>query len=539
MKTIATVPDHWLQKYLPWAITGIFFLLAAWGLFKHEMWRDEHQAWLLARDSSSFLDLCRNTVYEGSPLLWQFVLWILSKVSSSCYMTQILSLVLGTGTVFLLNRYSPFPLLWKIGISFSNLFFYEYTVISRCYGLGLFLVVVVCTIYHLRFRKPILLAILLFLLANTSVYGLMLSIAITGIVALEFIVSLQENKKSLPAVLTALGIVIAGAGLSIYQIYPEPDNGFYSSLHVSFGWQLMQVALTKITAAYFSFPDITRYDYWNTCVFVNENISLMSYISILLFLLIASIFMNKPLILVLYVLGTTGIVCFLGYAHIMYTRYFGHLFILLVVCLWIARYYKEITFQRLLARWVVLLGTKVRQFGVPVIVLVSMSGGFASWGSDLGKRFSASPDAAQFIREQSLEMLPIVGYEDFVIACLASILNKRDVYYLPREEWGTFIKFDLKRIREPVMPLIVPSLEKIMREKASPVLLVLNFPLLYENARTNERQIITRCLLSENVRIILLDAFTQSVEPNERYFIYAAENTEGVFVEGEKLLSFK
>ena len=39
---------------------GIFSIVASLVLFNHEMWRDEIQAWLLARDSSNFLNLLNN-----------------------------------------------------------------------------------------------------------------------------------------------------------------------------------------------------------------------------------------------------------------------------------------------------------------------------------------------------------------------------------------------------------------------------------------------------------------------------------------------
>ena len=54
---------------LAWVITSAFFLLAAYLLSNHEMWRDEIQAWLLARDSTSVPNLFANLKYEGHPAL--------------------------------------------------------------------------------------------------------------------------------------------------------------------------------------------------------------------------------------------------------------------------------------------------------------------------------------------------------------------------------------------------------------------------------------------------------------------------------------
>jgi hypothetical protein len=34
-------------------VTAGFFVIALIGMLSHEMWRDEHQAWLVARDANS------------------------------------------------------------------------------------------------------------------------------------------------------------------------------------------------------------------------------------------------------------------------------------------------------------------------------------------------------------------------------------------------------------------------------------------------------------------------------------------------------
>ena len=62
---------------------GIFSIVASLVLFNHEMWRDEIQAWLLARDSSNFLNLLNNLRYEGHTPLWHFLLFPLTKLQLS------------------------------------------------------------------------------------------------------------------------------------------------------------------------------------------------------------------------------------------------------------------------------------------------------------------------------------------------------------------------------------------------------------------------------------------------------------------------
>jgi hypothetical protein len=56
-------------------VTAGFFVIALLGILSHEMWRDEHQAWLVARDANSLSQLLDNMNYEGNPALWHFFLY--------------------------------------------------------------------------------------------------------------------------------------------------------------------------------------------------------------------------------------------------------------------------------------------------------------------------------------------------------------------------------------------------------------------------------------------------------------------------------
>jgi hypothetical protein len=64
------------------------------------MWLDELQAWLIARDSSSVIDLFKNLKYEGHPGLWHICLYLISRFnlfsdfnaafsSNDCYWSHI------------------------------------------------------------------------------------------------------------------------------------------------------------------------------------------------------------------------------------------------------------------------------------------------------------------------------------------------------------------------------------------------------------------------------------------------------------------
>jgi hypothetical protein len=66
-----------------WAalVTVIFFVVVALGMAHHEPWRDELQAWMIARDSGSLPELFQNIRYEGHPAGWHLLLFVLSRVT--------------------------------------------------------------------------------------------------------------------------------------------------------------------------------------------------------------------------------------------------------------------------------------------------------------------------------------------------------------------------------------------------------------------------------------------------------------------------
>src|SRR4051812_45032534 len=55
---------------------GLFAALLAVMKFKHEMYLDEGQAWLIARNSSGLFDLVGHLHYEGHPALWYLMLFL-------------------------------------------------------------------------------------------------------------------------------------------------------------------------------------------------------------------------------------------------------------------------------------------------------------------------------------------------------------------------------------------------------------------------------------------------------------------------------
>ena len=87
------------RLWFPAGLTAVYALVLAFGLAHHEMWRDELQAWLLARDSAGPADLFANLKYEGHPALWHLLLMPLTRLTASPVAMQALHLVIASTTV--------------------------------------------------------------------------------------------------------------------------------------------------------------------------------------------------------------------------------------------------------------------------------------------------------------------------------------------------------------------------------------------------------------------------------------------------------
>jgi hypothetical protein len=115
----------------------VFVVLGYIGILHHEIWLDEAHHFVLARDSNTLNELYYNNRYEGHPLIWNFLLWCICNFFPSVFAMQLFHLCIGVCNAAIILWYSPFKLYQKILLCFSYFLFYEYSIISRNYGISL------------------------------------------------------------------------------------------------------------------------------------------------------------------------------------------------------------------------------------------------------------------------------------------------------------------------------------------------------------------------------------------------------------------
>ena len=164
-------------------------------VFHHEVWRDEAQVWLVARDLD-FFGIIKHVRTEGHPLLWYFLVMPLTRIFhgfNAVMSMQILNwlfVVAGVG-VFLFK--SPFNFFLKISLVLSSGFLYWYPVIARSYCLIPILVFLLASLYKKQKEHPFVYAGLLIALANTHV----IMFGFCGALALIFAWQFKDEIKTL------------------------------------------------------------------------------------------------------------------------------------------------------------------------------------------------------------------------------------------------------------------------------------------------------------------------------------------------------
>jgi len=207
----------------------LFFSLGIIGILHHEMWRDELQSWLIAKDSSSMIDLLNNLRYEGHPALWHSCLYLITRFTHNPLAMQIFHLLLATSVIYVFIEFSPFTRFQKILFTFGYFPFYEYSIISRSYSLGILLIFMFCALYPTRNLSYFPLSVILALLANTHAYGLIIAMVLAMTLVLDGFLAqdirtLFKTKKW--KTLVSLTIVCLGILMAIFQIIPTDDEDF-------------------------------------------------------------------------------------------------------------------------------------------------------------------------------------------------------------------------------------------------------------------------------------------------------------------------
>lgn len=527
-----TQPNSFLSKHLTYSncLILVFFVLSFIGILNHEMWRDETQAWLIARDASTLTDLYENLKYEGHPGLWHLCLFIITKFTHNPFAMQFFHILISTAVVWVFVKLSPFNILQKTLFTFSYFPLYEYNVISRNYSIGLLLIFLFCYLFTQKSRNFISLFSVLALLANTNVYCLIICLCLSAALIVDTI-RIHKNKlnpyklsrKQINSLSIGLIILLLGIGICVFQLLPVAIQDTAKDIQQNIGQETARskfdllssllkrfaYSLRAIWYSYIPIPKFWEYHFW-TKNFTHDSLILTLFALFMsLFLLFYSImiFIDKPVILLLYLSGTGGIILFTWLKYQGTLRHHGNLFIFFLACIWMSRFVSKSSDIPKIFPKVTYYFKKYQKQIITIILLIQALSGLYAYSMDLMFPFSKSEVASQFIKEQKLTGEFILGTKDTIVSPISAFLDK-NIYYIEYERSGSFFNNHQRKFINSQSEL-VDKIDTAIKNNSTKNVLILSFPLNIENSQ---------------LKFTKLNEFKGSIVAEEQYYIYLVEN---------------
>ena len=450
-----------------------FFSLVLTTILKHEMWRDELQAWMLAKASHSLPQLFHNMQYERHPRLWHSCLFVISRFTDNPMAMQFFHLLIATTTIFIVLKFSPFSRLIKTLFVFGYFPFYEYAAISRNYAFGILFIVIFMALYPWRKQHYFLLAIVLFFIAQTNAFGLLFSICFAVILVAEPFFDKNFSMHTLRdkwLIIPALVVFILAVFFSLLQI-KSPAVGLNTLAEIKFEPFVLALSFETIWKSFVPISNFSCH-FWNTNLIGSGVVrSILS-----LFLLAGALlmFLKKPLIFFFYVIGTLGTLAIVYQYHAFkYVRHSGHLFIFFVTAFWLSYYFPDAKFKSHGIQYLADIGGKIRMPLISVLLALQAFAGISATAMDWVLPFSAGKQAAQYIKQQNLNGLYMVGDLSEPASAVCGYLGGK-MYYPRREQYGSFIIYNEPNSSIHTLQVMQKALA-ICKQRKQDILLVLNW----------------------------------------------------------------
>jgi hypothetical protein len=456
---------QWLTG--PHAIVAVFAAVTAIELLHHEMWLDELNPWDIARDARSFHDLVYNMRFEPHPRLWYVCLYALTRITRNPVAMQMLHGAIATASVALLAYRSPFRPREVWFLAFGYYLVFEYSAISRGYALGILLALASCALASALRPRIVVIAALLALLANASAFGLILALSLAVAIAPLFRACERRH------VAMGCAILLIGIGLSMWTLTPSPESVYGRDRHTSWSAAQLDRVGSLLGTAYVPLPNFSSASPWNSSLLITggRRIPRVGHFTALaigsmLFVLALVHLRRRPALIAAFVAGS-GLM--LGLMYVEYSggyRHHGHLFVLLVLVLWLATIRVGAGPSRLAPYWFTAVLAMHAAAGVYFVTL------------DYLRPFSASKDLARFFADQPAQVPIVVAQPAFLSYAgppLSGYLQRKVYYAMPGGVVrGSYLWYDEVHGRGAPDSAIVNEIARFAKDLGTDVYVVVN-----------------------------------------------------------------
>ena len=406
-------------------VFGVWAMVVATVLPRHEPWPDEAQAWLIARDLDLRAMWFHELRYEGTPGLWHTILWIAQHWFHASYsaLGVIGALCALAGVVFVLWK-SPFPRPITYLLVLSYVFLYQYAIVARSYNLLLLLVFLMAYLYRDPSR-PVAMTIVLILLANVAIHGVLLAASFGSCYLLEAYklrTSLDEATRR--RYLFCIGAMLLAFAFLAVVLWPTPDVSEFAKVPPGASPH-GDTTLMKFEAVI----DLSFFD--------------QTYVSGI-FLILAATWCHMRRMLLVFVLPVSLLMLLYVAIHGR-PHHHGTVFLAAMAAFWIAwptpRQYRAFSSHKRLATWgmIALLA---------LMLTLNVWDAYAALVKDYLYPYCGSEDAARYLKQVRADRTIIYGYT-FGISAVEAYFDRNIFANMPTTYFhqglpahGAFLDYD-------------------------------------------------------------------------------------------------
>jgi hypothetical protein len=443
---LSTLPAH--RRWRAPALAGVFFILAFIQVWHHTMWRDEIRPWQIVKECHSIGQVLPAMRYDGVPVLWNWLVFVLTRITSQPFSLQLVHLLIATTTVYLVARFAPFPFAARVLFAFGYFPFFEYATIARNYALVFLLVIVACILIS-RPRVPMIwLAAAMFALTQTSIWGAGFAALFTATAAAKALAGPAEQRPRLWRIGLAGFVVAIGVVLCAIEIPPGPGPSFTGSwAHVPAKVRALGM-FAAVFRGWVPIPQISTH-FWNTSILdltnmivekatseVAPSYLLQGALGLPLLIGVLALFLPRPIPFLVLFLGSSAL---LGFEFVFRgaPRHHGHLFMLLVAASWLTFSTSPFPGRGESARrWLARLD-RIRPVAFMILLALGAVGGILAAVQGMCHPFSQSRATADFIRQNFPPDTPVIGVIDYSAAPISQWLG-RPIFYPQERRLATY-----------------------------------------------------------------------------------------------------
>lgn len=486
-----------LKKY--WVFPLVYFAFCFYGLLFHEIWLDEAHHFLLAKQSNSVTELISNGKYEGHPILWDLIMYFIFSIVQNHFYLQFIHILISTTCILLIYRYSPFSLLTKFAISFGCFMLYEYSVLTRNYAFCILILIIL--LIQLSKVKPnkLLICVCLIFIANTHLFGLILSIGL-----LPFIIPIWKESGS-SSIYYFIILFLIGVGISIIQVIPPNDHFFHSYNTESFFslkrfYKILWVPIKGLLPL----PNYTIKHYWNSNFLINHCKVFAVFLSLLIAIIpLYLVRKNFKLLFFVSFCFFSILLIFFTTPLMLTTRNCGFYSITIFVMSWLSY---TITKNENIK-------TKFYRYYFTLLLLTQFLSGIYLYVSDLKLIFSNGTLVSNYLNSINKDNPVDILLTHQSSGPSVALNSKNKIIYIENNQKNDFCKWNTNPFIQPDIVIYKKILEKTNGN---------SIPLLVTNdlKKVIIFDSIQFYIKEKKIKFQLLKEFTGAVVSSENYYIY-------------------